>query len=106
VSPKLASEILKDFTLIHHLEDEIELGERAYLQPVHKWLRLLGPCVAPELEADRSEMSDWQFATRICKHARKAGVSAVRFNLGCEYFGSHKVRVPEAVDARLHLAVR
>ena len=98
VGPKLASTLIRDMVLLHHLEDEIDLGERIYLHPVDKWIRQLVPMISPDVSHDSA---DWIIAGKLARCTRRAGVSGIRFNMGASFFGVRAVRIPEALDDRI-----
>lgn len=100
VGPKLSSVLLRDIVSLYDLEDKIHPQDLLYVQPIDKWLRLIGPYIAEEVD---SKTADWILAGKLVKYTRRANVSGVRFNMGTTYFGMREVkdtaRFPEMLAA-------
>lgn len=99
VGPKLASLLIRDVVYLHDLEDELENSNRLFTQVIDRWVRLMVPYIFSD--EDLGDAADWVLAGKICKYCRAAGTSPIEFNMGCTYFGSHHVRVPERMESKL-----
>lgn len=92
VGPKTTSTFLRDVVYLYDLEDALDNADRLYIQPIDRWIRLISRHVIPDIDHDRAV--DWVIAGKLAKYTRKAGVSGIRFNLGCSFFGAREVREP------------
>ncbi|MCZ7580492.1 MAG: hypothetical protein M5U21_06695 [Fimbriimonadaceae bacterium] len=99
VGPKLTSLLLRDVVFLFEIEPRIDHMDRLYVQPIDKWMRLIAPYVIDE--PDAADYADWVLAGKIAKHARRAGVSGIRFNMGTAYFGLRIARSTEDFVARI-----
>ncbi|MCW5942936.1 MAG: hypothetical protein KIS66_11935 [Fimbriimonadaceae bacterium] len=98
VGPKLASVFLRDVVYMFGLEDSVEPMDLLYIQPIDKWLRLIGPYIAAEVS---EKTADWVLAGKLVKYTRRAEVSGIRFNMGATYFGMREVKDPEIYTEKL-----
>ncbi|MCH8274058.1 MAG: hypothetical protein IH851_04645 [Armatimonadetes bacterium] len=85
LGPKTASHFLRDTVILYDLEDDVDYADRIYLQPISSVVRRLAARIVPEAAGKR--LPDWVLAGKMSKQARLAGVSGVRFNIGCAYLG-------------------
>jgi len=99
VGPKFASVFLRDAVHILDLEDSVENVDRLYLQPIDKWIRLVGEYLLNRTGEDRP--ADWVLAGKLAKYARHSGVSGVRFNMGATYLGAREARSSQDFDSML-----
>jgi hypothetical protein len=86
VGPKVGAILLRDFIHIADLEDRVNFVDRRFLQPIDKWVRHAAPFFVPDL-AEKD--ADWILSGKIAKHARLAGLSGIRLNMGITYLGRH-----------------
>lgn len=98
VGPKLASVFLRDVVYMYGLEDSIEPMDLLYIQPIDKWIRLIGPYIAEEVT---EKTADWVLAGKLVKYTRRAEISGIRFNMGATYFGMREVKDPELYTEKL-----
>lgn len=98
VGPKLASVFLRDVVYMYGLEDSIEPMDLLYIQPIDKWLRLIGPYIAEEVS---DKTADWVLAGKLVKYTRRAEISGIRFNMGSTYFGMREVKDPDLYTEKL-----
>ena len=60
-------------------------------------------------EPGMEKAADWVIAGKVAKYTRRAGVSAIRFNMGATFFGQRRVRDPNRFTdtlARLVLEIK
>jgi len=85
VGPKIASFFLRDLVCIYGCEDCVP-GRLAFcLQPIDVWVRK----IAIHLELAEQGADDDRIREAIVAACRKAGISALQFNQGAWYAGSH-----------------
>lgn len=99
VGPKFASVFFRDVVHVLDLEQRVENLDQLYLQPIDKWIRLVGEFVLESEDGDRP--ADWILAGKLSKYARQSGVSGIRVNMGATYKGAREARSPEEFEGIL-----
>ena len=88
VGKKIASVYLRDLATILDLEREVSNDHQIFLQPIDKWVRYIAMKIG--IWEFQSEM---KLRRMIVERCRRVGQSAIRFNEGAWYIGSHSLEI-------------
>lgn len=88
VGKKIASLYLRDLVVILRLEQEVSYSHQIFLQPVDTWVKQIANKIG--IEETENEMKLRRTVVERCEEIRQ---SAIRFNEGAWYIGSHSLEI-------------
>lgn len=94
IGPKIATLTLRDTVWIWDIEDEISAGQRAYLQPIDRWVER----TATFLFEDLQDPSKRGLRERLADECETHEVSNIAFNQGAFYLGAKRADNPDHLE--------
>lgn len=88
VGKKIVSLYLRDLVTILDLEQEVSYDHQVFLQPIDTWIRQIIEKIG--IEETKNEIKLRRMITERCE---RVGQSAIRFNEGAWYIGSHSLEI-------------
>ena len=91
VGKKIASLYLRDLVTILSLEQKVSNYHQIFLQPIDTWVRQTAKKIG--IEETRNEMKLRRMIIERCGRVNQSAITAIRFNEGAWYIGSHSLEI-------------
>jgi hypothetical protein len=87
IGPKVASLYLRDLVTMLSLQHKVSSKDQVFLQPVDTWVSQITKKIGIE------ETTDEEIRMKIIERCKLANESAIKFNEGVWYLGTHSLTI-------------